>query len=98
MLGPVTVAQQVGEIEHLAVHSQDDSHHHHADRALHMDDANDVAVQHFHADSGSNTAGLLASLLPVVARIRSISPPQTSHIIWCSPTLEGLLRPPMLNA
>ena len=98
MLGPVTLAQQVGEIEHLAVHGQDNSHHHHADHALHMDDVNDVAVQHFHADSGSNIAGLLRTLLPVVSPIRSMSPPETSHVIWLSPTLEGPLRPPTLKA
>ena len=99
MLGTVKVAQQVGEIEHLAVHGQDSSHHHHADHAdhaLHMDD--DVAVQHIHADSGNNAAGLLATFLPVVSPIRSISPPETSHAFWRSPTLDGPLRPPMLNA
>ena len=97
MLGPVTVAQRAGELEHLAVHSQDTNHHHHADHALHMED-DDSLVQHLHADSGTNTAGLLTSLAPVVARIRSMSPPETSHVIWRSPTLEGPLRPPMQNA
>ena len=97
MLGPVRLAQQVGDIEHLAVHGQDNRHHHHADQALHMDDVNNVAAQHFHADSGTNTAGLLTSLLPVVSPIRSMSPLETSHVIWLSPTLEGPLRPPMRN-
>lgn len=97
MLGSVTVAQRAGELEHLAVHCQDANHHHHADQALHMDD-DDVAVQHLHADSGTHTAGLFNSLLPELARIRSMSPPAASHVIWLSPTLEGPLRPPMLNA
>jgi DNA-binding phage protein len=79
------------------VHSQDANHHHHADHALHMDD-DDGLLQHLHADSGTNTAGLLTSLLPAVSRIRSMSPPETSHSVWRSPTLEGLLRPPMLHA
>ena len=98
MLGSVTVAQRVGEIEHLAVHGQDANHHHHADQALHMDDDDDSAVQHLHADSGISTAGLLTSFPPAVSRIRSMSPLETSHVIWRSPTLEGPLRPPMQHA
>ena len=73
MLGPVRLAQQVGEIEHLVVHGQDSSHHHHSDHALHMDDVNDVAVQHIHADSGTNTAGAFKSVG------RRIKPPWLSN-------------------
>lgn len=97
MLGSVTVAQRVSETEHLAVHSQDSNHHHHADLALHMDD-DGGAVQHLHADSGTSTAGLLTSLQPAIAVIASIPPPETNHAIWLSLTLEGPLRPPMQNA
>jgi len=97
MLGSVTVAQRSGELEHLAVHSQDANHHHHADHALHMDD-DDSLVQHLHADSGTHTTGLLTSLQPSLAHSRSMSPLEASHVIWHSPTLEGPLRPPMQNA
>ncbi len=96
MFGSVTVAQRAGELEHMAVHFQDAQHHHHADQALHMDDDNGGGgVQHLHADAGTNTAGLLTTALPVLARIRSMSPLETIHAIWLSPTLEGPLRPPM---
>ena len=97
MLGSMTVAQRAGELEHLAVHSQDVNHHHHADHALHMDDDNGL-VQHLHADSGTNATGLLTSLQPSLAHSRSMSPLEASHVIWRSPTLEGPLRPPMQNA
>ena len=97
MLGQVTVAQRAGELEHLAVHSQDANHHHHADHALHMDDE-DGLVQHLHADSGTNATGLLNSLQPSLAHSRSMSPLEASHVIWRSPTLEGPLRPPMQKA
>ena len=94
MSGSVTVALRASELEHMAVHCQDAQHHHHADQALHMDD-DDVAGQHLHADAGTNTAGLLTTMLPAMARIRSMSLPETTHAIWLSPTLEGPLRPPM---
>ena len=98
MLSSMTVAQRAGEMEHLAVHSQDTSHHHHhADHALHMDD-DDGLVQHLHADSGTHATGLLTSLQPAVAISWSLSPVEASHVIWRSPTLEGPLRPPMKNA
>ncbi len=92
MFGSITVAQRASELEHMAVHCQD-AHHHHADQALHMDD--DSAGQHLHADAGTQTAGLLTTVIPALARIRSMSPPETTHAIWLSPTLEGPLRPPM---
>jgi hypothetical protein len=76
------------------VHCQDANHHHHADQALHLDD-DDAAMQHFHADSGTHTVGLLTTAQPELARFRPISPPSASHVIWRSPTLEGPLRPPM---
>ena len=94
MFGSVTVAQRAGELEHMAVHCQDAQHHHHADQALHMDD-DGAGLQHLHADAGTNTAGLLTTVIPALARIRSMSPPETTHAIWLSLTLEGPLRPPM---
>jgi hypothetical protein len=97
MVGSMTVAQRASELEHLAVHSQDANHHHHADHALHMDD-DDGLVQHLHADSGTNATGLLTSLQLSLAHSRSMSPLEASLAIWRSPTLEGPLRPPMQNA
>lgn len=94
MLGPVTVAQRAGELEHMVVHNQDANHHHHADQALHMED-DDGAVQHLHADSGATTTGLLTSSPHSFIGTLSKSPPETSHPIWRSHTLDGPLRPPM---
>ena len=106
MLGSAAVAQQAGKLEHLMVHSQDaEHHHHHADHALHMDDhADDLGadgdgpVQHLHADSGTNTTGLLTSFQPAVTAVRSMSPPVTRQALWRSPILAGPLRPPMQHA
>ena len=96
VFGSVTVAQRAGELAHLAVHSQDTNHHHHADHGLHMDD-DDSLVQHLHADSGTHATGLLTSLQPTPAPGWSMSPIEASQVIWHSPTLEGPLRPPMQN-
>lgn len=94
MLSSLGAMQLAGELEHLVFHSQDDhKHHHHEDQALHMDD-DDGPVQHFHADSGANTVGLLTSLQPGLTDVRSMSPPEAPHALWLSPTLEGPLRPP----
>lgn len=78
------------------VHSQDTSHHHHADNAIHLSE-DDGAVQHMHADSGAGSAALLPSMNPELA-VQSTSPPETISTRWLSPTLEGLLRPPMPRA
>ncbi len=94
MLGSWSAAQRVGQLEHLIVHSQDENHHHHADKALLMDE-HDGPVQHLHADSSASTAGLLTSLQPTLSNVRSMSPPELSLALWLSPTLEGPLRPPM---
>ncbi len=94
MLAPVTVAQRAGALDHMTVHVQAASHHHHADHALHMDNADD-AVPHLHADAGNSTTGMLTSEAPLVAHIRAMLPRDISQVIWHSPTLEGPLRPPM---
>ena len=97
VFGSVTVAQRVGELTHLTVHAQEADHHHHADKALHMEE-DEGAGKHLHADSGSQPAGLLSSHLISLGYIRPISPAEKSHSLWLSPTLEGPLRPPMPSA
>ena len=96
MFGPVILAQRAGELEHMAVHTQNASHHHHADRVLHMDD-DAGAVQHLHADAGTSTTGLLTSSALSMTHIRSIVAIDASQAFWRSPPLEGPLRPPRLN-
>ena len=100
MLGPVTVAQRAGALDHLSVHVQEASHHHHADAALHMDnmDGADDPVQHLHADAGNGTTGLLTSAAPSVAHVGPLRPRDIGQVIWRAPTLDGLLRPPMARA
>lgn len=93
MLGSVSVMQRAGELEHMVVHGQDANHHHHEDQSLHME-VDEGAVQHLHSDAGSNPAGLIALAWPAGNRVRSMSPPQALPSVWCSPILEGPLRPP----
>lgn len=105
MLGSTAVAQQVGELEHLMVHCQNATHHHHADDALHLDDHGDEGkqqgdgpTQHLHADSGTNTAGLLTSSQAFLGTARPLVQPETRPALWQSITLAGPLRPPMRRA
>lgn len=99
MFSPLAVAERAVELEHIALHSQEASHHHHDDEghAVHMDES-DGAVQHLHVDAGLHTAGLLSTGWASVATARPLSPTETVKSLAPSPDLEGLLRPPRRNA
>ena len=57
LLTPWVSSHWVSELEHMAVHSQGNGHHHHDDLSLHMDD-NDTSLVHQHADSSTGSIGL----------------------------------------
>jgi len=97
MFGPVILAQRAGELEHMTVHVQNASHHHHVDRALHMED-DASAVQHLHADAGTSATGLLTSSALPMRHDRLIVKLEATQAIWRSASLEGPLRPPRLTA
>ena len=90
-------ANDWGELEHMAVHSQGNGHHHHDDLTLHMDD-NDAGMVHQHADSSTGSIGLWQHtelhVLPVprgtvVSCVDALGP---------APFLDALLRPPQAIA
>lgn len=93
MLGSFSVNQRAGELEHLTVHMEAASHHHHADQTLHID-VEENSVQHFHADSGSSGNALLTANLPNLLDILTLSRPHSPADAWRSTSLDGLLRPP----
>ena len=97
VLGSWSMSQQVGDLDHLIAHCHDANHHHHADKALHMDD-DGGPVQHLHADTGNSTAALLTSQQPALAYVGLMSPLDNIYLAWLSPTLEGPFRPPMQRA
>ena len=94
--GPVTAAQQSGDIEHLIVHCQDADHHHHSDSSLHMDA--DGSAPHSHPDYGSSSAALVNADNPARMDRGASFLGETLTTLWISATVDGLLRPPTLRA
>jgi hypothetical protein len=94
-LGSSLTTQTAGELEHWFMHGMEASHHHHDDSSLHLEDEGSP-VHHVHADT--SPVGLLGDLSSNLTHVRSVSPPEFNLLRWLSPTLEGPLRPPMLNA
>jgi hypothetical protein len=84
----------MADLEHAALHWQDESHHHHEDGTYHLDSSQE-SMQHMLSDHG----GANAALLP-------LSPKHEISLIGASkargihaepapnPFLDGLLRPP----
>lgn len=94
---PSAVEAQGEQLAHMAVHSQDTDHHHHADASLHLASDNDSSP-HFHPDNGFQPlaltpwgAGTGIFLMPSVQPDSSISEPPSVY-------LDGLLRPPSLTS
>ena len=94
---PWVSSHWAAELDHMAVHTQGDGHHHHADQTLHLDD-NDAGLMHQHTDTSTHSLGLWqdttlhfisASRSAVVSRADALGPP---------PHLDGLLRPPQTNS
>ena len=97
LLTPWVSSHWVSELEHMAMHSQGNAHHHHDDLSLHMDD-NDTSLVHQHADSSTGSIGLWQHtelhVLPVprgtvVSCVDALGP---------APFLDALLRPPQAIA
>lgn len=95
-LGPATVAQRAGEIEHLIVHYQDANHHHHSDSSLHIDD--DGAMQHSHPDFNNNPAALVNMHNAAHMEDGASTLVEARPTLWISATVDRLLRPPTRRA
>jgi len=87
------VTQRANELEHMVMHGKAVPHHHHADQTLQLDDTA-LEINHLHPDSATSTIALMQSMQATVVSVRPISPPESTHDLWLSPTLEGPLRPP----
>lgn len=97
MAGSAAALESVEASSHAVEHWQDAGHHHHDDGMQHADDS-DGTVQHMHAESGGNTAGLVTlGWLDVVA-LRPATPAALADPPRPSPHLQGPLRPPQAAA
>jgi hypothetical protein len=87
----------IADLQHAALHWQEEGHHHHDDGSYHLDDSNESA-QHVAADHLSTT---LATALPPSHDFPA--PGSAAHgglheALSPDPTLDGLLRPPRLRS
>jgi hypothetical protein len=92
-----SIANVIADLEHAALHWQEEGHHHHDDGSYHMDDSNESA-QHVAADHLSTT---LATALPPshdFPPLGSAAPGGLHKALAPGPTLDGLLRPPRSHA
>lgn len=80
------------ELVHASTHEQQESHHHHADGSLHLDEAGDrgahVHVEPFH------TVALLIEQPSQFDLGASQGTPVSATPFMPSPAIDGLLRPP----
>lgn len=83
----------LADMEHTALHWQEEGHHHHEDGSYHLDDSNE-SVQHVLSDHVSATAALLVSSSHVFPPLGSAAPGGLHKAPVPDPHPEGLLRPP----
>lgn len=81
------------DLEHAALHWQEEGHHHHEDGTYHLDDSNESA-QHLAADHLSASLAIVATSSHHVPALGSAAPCGLREKRVANPTLDGLLRPP----
>ena len=83
----------LADLEHAALHWQEEGHHHHDDGSYHLDDSNDSA-HHVLSDHVTATTALLVTALHDFPPLGSAAPGGLHEPCVPDPTLDGLLRPP----
>lgn len=83
----------LGDLEHAALHWQEEGHHHHEDGSYHQDDSNDSA-RHLLSDHVTVTTALLVTGSHDFPSLGSTAPGGVHATPAPNPTLDGLLRPP----
>lgn len=94
---PGSTVNVLADLEHAALHWQEEGHHHHDDGSYHLDDSNE-SVQHVIADHVSASAGLVTSVGHGFPSANSVSPRGLHEGLVPHPFLDGLLRPPRLHS
>ena len=87
----------IADLEHAALHWQEESHHHHEDGSYHLDDSKESG-QHVLCDHVCATAALIPSSPHVFSSLGSTAPGGLHETLVPDPTLDGLLRPPRSRA
>lgn len=87
----------LADMEHAALHWQEEGHHHHEDGSYHRDDSPE-SVQHVIADHVSASAALLVSTSHGIPPPGSTLPAGLLKAPVPDPDPEGLLRPPRFHS
>ena len=94
---PTSTVNLLADLEHAAMHWQDEPHHHHDDGSYHRDDSQ---ASKFHVLSDQLTVA--TALLPASSQnllpIASARPCCHRSVSVPDPFLDGLLRPPRLRS
>lgn len=81
------------DMQHTALHWQEEGHHHHEDGSYHLDDSNE-SVQHVLCDHVCASAALPVSASHDFPPLGSAAPGCLQKAPVPDPDPEGLLRPP----
>lgn len=100
MVSPLAVTERSQDFTHVALHWQNDGHHHHDDQSFHVEDSDDASqtAQHQHLDSGIKTVCLLTTACFSIPCTLAALPSMFVAPLGSPPFLEGPLRPPRLSA
>lgn len=83
----------LADLEHAALHWQEEGHHHHDDGSYHLDDSIE-STQHVLSDQVTATSALLVTASHDFPPLGSAAPGGLRKPLVPDPTLDGLLRPP----
>ena len=83
----------LADLEHTALHWQEEGHHHHEDGSYHLDDSSE-STQHVLSDHLSATVPLMVAATHDFPPLGSTAPEGLHKSPVPDPALEGLLRPP----
>ena len=87
----------LADLQHTALHWQEEGHHHHEDGSYHQDDSKE-SVQHVLSDQGGATAALMVAAQHDFPSLGSAAPRGLHDTRVPNPTLDGLLRPPRFRS
>ena len=84
----------LADLQHAALHLQEESHHHHDDGSYHLDESPDAA-QHLLSDQLNATTALLSTAPHLLFMPTGSAATSSLHATRVpNPVLEGLFRPP----
>ncbi len=94
---PGSTVNVLADLEHAALHWQEEVHHHHDDGSYHLDDSKDSTL-HVLSDQLTVTTALLPDSYHHFPPSVSERPGGLQDESVPDPLLDGLLRPPRLRA